>query len=488
MSRPLRIAVVHYHLRPGGVTRVIENAARALEGRARFAALCGPNDPTFERRRFPCPVVELPGLGYADPEADDQAPAPLADLMLEAARQALGAEPDVWHIHNHSLGKNASLSAAVCALAERGQRIVLQIHDFAEDGRPANYRYLRQALAEAGGLEAALYPCAPQVRYAALNDRDRGVLADAGAPGDRLHFLPNPVWLEDEEIDAVPAEGPPLILYPTRAIRRKNLGEFLLWAALDRGESRFGVTLAPKNPAARPVYERWVELANELALPVEFECGARSPLPFAAMLKQARALATTSVAEGFGLAFLEPWLAGRPLAGRNLPDITRDFVDEGVSLDSLYSALRVPLEWAGEERFRRAIAEGLSASRKAYGRAVSDDDIDRAAASAVEGGRVDFGRLDEAMQERALRHAAASRECRSEIEPGGLGHDDVSTSAIAANRRCIRERYSLERYGERLMAIYEAAIASEPGPVESLDAAAVLDAFLAPELFCLLRT
>ena len=38
---------------------------------------------------------------------------------------------------------------------------------------------------------------------------------------------------------------------------------------------------------------------------------------FAALLASAHALVTTSVAEGFGLAFLEPWLMGRPLAGRH---------------------------------------------------------------------------------------------------------------------------------------------------------------------------
>ena len=42
-------------------------------------------------------------------------------------------------------------------------------------------------------------------------------------------------------------------------------------------------------------------------------------------MASAHRLVTTSVAEGFGLAFLEPWLFGKGLLGRNLPEITVDF-------------------------------------------------------------------------------------------------------------------------------------------------------------------
>ena len=38
----LRVAIVHYHLRPGGVTRVIQHAVSALRGaRYRVAVLTG---------------------------------------------------------------------------------------------------------------------------------------------------------------------------------------------------------------------------------------------------------------------------------------------------------------------------------------------------------------------------------------------------------------------------------------------------------------
>ncbi len=61
------------------------------------------------------------------------------------------------------------------------------------------------------------------------------------------------------------------------------------------------------------------------------------------MIAKADALITTSVAEGFGLAFLEPWLASKPLVGRNLPEITADFAEHGLDLSALYNCLPVPL-------------------------------------------------------------------------------------------------------------------------------------------------
>ena len=64
--------------------------------------------------------------------------------MKKAAEIGLGGKPDLWHIHNHCLGKNPSLTQAVSHLAEDGNPILLQPHDFAEDGRPSNFNCLNQ--------------------------------------------------------------------------------------------------------------------------------------------------------------------------------------------------------------------------------------------------------------------------------------------------------------------------------------------------------
>ena len=264
---------------------------------------------------FPCPTVVVPGLQYEihRPKISSNV---LADEMIRAASAALGGLPDLWHTHNHSLGKNLALPNALCTLAEQGYPLLLHIHDFAEDGRPGNYRAM---LAEIGSgstaaLSASLYPWSDHIHYALLNTRDYCYLQAAGADEDRIHLLANPVYIDPGccQKDTPAGFDSSLWVYPTRAIRRKNIGEFLLWSAVAEQGNTFATTLGPENPSERKRYEQWMRLAKELSLPVEFEKGVLEGCPFYDVLRQARGLVTTSVAEGFGMAFLEPWLVKRP--------------------------------------------------------------------------------------------------------------------------------------------------------------------------------
>lgn len=487
----IRVAVVHYHLRSGGVTRVIEHAVASLKNRgARVVVLSGEEPAEHGVPENQVRIVR--GIDYAVGEEAPRAEV-LARQMEESARQALGGLPDVWHFHNHALGKNCALTAAVSVLAEAGHRVLLQIHDFAEDGRPHLFQGLVQHLG-GGRIEALglrMYPRAPHVHYAAINGRDARLLAEAGAAPDCVHLLPNAVTLDAGSLqpwDPNP-QGSRLVLYPVRAIRRKNLGEFLLWATLAGREERFAVTLAPKSAADRRAYDRWVAFAQAQNLPVEFEVGIRKDQPFEERLASAWLAASTSIAEGFGLTFLEPWLVGRPVVGRAIPEIMRDFAEQGVDLTGLYEHLWIPLEWVGRERLQRTIAAGYTRLLAAYGRASRPGGEDRAFAAAVSDGRVDFGRLDEDLQAEVLLRLRASPWARSEMEPSTLCRSDWALRVMALNRDRIRRTCNLENYGERLMSIYRAVADSKPGPVQGgLAMDRLLDAFLAPERFFLLRT
>lgn len=488
-AAPACVAVVHYHFRRGGVTRVVENSLAALAGDAyRFTALSGepaPRDATLAHA-----VRTVPGLGYDDPDPACDADS-LADRLQQAARQAFGRDPDLWHVHNHALGKNAALPGAVAVLAGRGQRLLLQVHDFAEDGRPSNYAHMTAPIdgGSGGRYSGALYPTASHVHYALINGRDRQCLLGAGLDPDRAHALPNAVHVEDSlETLATPSGGRTLYVYPTRAIRRKNLGEFLLWASLASRDARFAVTLAPRNPTARPVYETWVSLCGKLGLDVSFEYGASSGLSFINLFRSADSAVTTSVAEGFGLAFLEPWIAICPLIGRDLPDITADFRSAGVDLSSLYDRVDVPIEWIGEEVFRRELSHHLAISFGAYGRELPGDAVERAFHSAVRNGRADFGRLNEPMQQAIIERVCKEQGARSEISPDGIEDRVPAEETVAQNAEIIAREFSLSRYRSRLMRTYAAVLASETGPVSHLDDGRVLDAYLDPGRFNLLRT
>ena len=184
----MKVALVHYHLQPGGVTRVIENTVEAWKINGN-----GPEDYVIlSSRPYPGNKLQnvrvVEGLDYKD-LSDATDPLILKERMEEAARSVLGQLPDVWHIHNHSLGKNAGLSGAVAELAKSGARLLLQPHDFAEDGRPQNFRNL-------GKTRALLYPTAVQVHYAALNRRDQSflqsTLTDFNSP---VHLLANAIQI-----------------------------------------------------------------------------------------------------------------------------------------------------------------------------------------------------------------------------------------------------------------------------------------------------
>ena len=431
-----------------------------------------------------------PGDATAAPAVD---PAGLAD-RLEAALADHGANRDatVVHVHNHALGKNVSAPGALALLAGRGWKLLLQIHDFAEEFRPANYLHLAGALRP----DAALYPQAPQIHYAVLNGRDRGVLRAVGVPEDRLHFLPNPVAdfppLPDREgarsalrstLGVRGGEG--YLVYPVRGIRRKNLGETIL-LAMGRSGQRAGVTLVPRNPAELAYHDRWAALAKELDLPVLFGVGEEGGLSFHQNLAAADAILTTSVAEGFGMAFLEAWLAGRPLIGRDLPHVTADFKAEGLELPGLYRALTVPLDWA--DGFAGRFRAGCETLLESYRRPWEDAAFAEALEAKTAGGRVDFADLDEDLQTAVIRRIADDPAARGDVRSVEADPGRPTGATIRRNAAVVRDRYSLAGSGARLRATYDAVLASPVGPVAPPRRPdAPLDAFLDLRSFRLIR-
>ncbi|WP_206678546.1 barstar family protein [Alienimonas chondri] len=508
---PPAAAIAHYHLNRGGVTRVVANhllALRANQINPPWAVLLtggraeawDEHEHTLEHEgvRAPRPVVA--GLDYDDLNPGDGSPEPdrLADRIETAlADHQATRDETVLHIHNHALGKNVSLPGAVALLAERGWKLLLQLHDFAEEFRPANYLHLVGALGE----DAVLYPQASQIHYAVLNGRDRGVLRSLGVPEERLHFLPNPVGdfppLPDRQearsalratLGVCDDEG--YLVYPVRGIRRKNLGETIL-LTMGHPDQRAGVTLIPRNPAELAYHDRWKAFAEELDLPVLFGVGEEDGLSFHQNLAAADAILTTSVAEGFGMVFLEAWLAGRPLMGRDLPHVTADFKAEGLELPGLYEALTVPLDWAiaedgtgFEERFRA----GCERLLKDYRRPWNESAFAEALAAKTDGGRIDFADLDEELQFAVIRRIADDPAARGEVRSIETDPGRPTDGIVQANAAVVRDRYSLAGSGERLRAVYDAVLASPVGPVTGPPhPRAALDAFLDLKTFRLIR-
>jgi len=440
------------------------------------------------------------------------APADPGQLAREIRRalDQLGFAPEqtVLHIHNHALGKNVALPGAVGRLAEQGYALVLEPHDFPEDYRPANF----QAFASLYGHSAPdswhgwLYPQAPHIHYAVLNGRDAAALRRAGVDPDRLHLLPNPVL----DVGTLPPKDEArrrleqrfgvgrdqrFLLYPVRCIRRKNVGEAVLYGAVAPPETVVGMTLPAVNPAEAPIYERWKAFAAEHALPCRFELGAAGGLRFPENLAAADLALTTSVAEGFGMAFLESWLAGLALVGRDLPEITADFTCAGLRLDYLRPKLLVPLEWVGRDAFGHALLAAYHRTLASYGRS---DHVSLEGVLQVKGtdGLVDFADLGEAQQERVIQRVVRSQADRRELlalNPWLLqqpAEEDGSQALIDHNQEVIGAHYALIPSGRRLAALYRQALDSPrhlpPRPLAQ--AARILDAFLDLNRFRLIRS
>jgi len=481
----MRIAVVHYHLRRGGVTRVIESAGQALAGSGHeFLVLSGeePHDESFS-----LPVTVVAGLSYRR-NGNTTIAASLVEALRGAARRHFGGPPDLWHFHNHSLAKNVLMPSVVRELAEAGEKVLLQMHDFPEDGRPTNYATQRSFFDSERSFRETLYPEARQVHYAAINNRDRDFLAAAGVRSGNLHSLPNAV-------SAVSARGEPgerpfagdrqFVLYPTRAIRRKNLGELMLLAWLFRDTHAFATTLSPDNPEWLAIHERWRSYGEERELPVTLAAGEQWGHSFEDLVAWSDAIVTTSIAEGFGLAFLEPWLAGKSVNGRDLPEITRDFADCGIGLDHLYGRLGIPAAWLDTVELRAEIDAALRQSYLAYDRRLPAGAVDRTWSSWVAGGRVDFGVLSERWQERILEKLRLDPGYADEIEIPSLA--PLPSGEIAQRAKAVEDTYSLSSYGEKLAGVYETIAASSAGRVRHVDPEKLLDQFLAPERLNLLR-
>jgi hypothetical protein len=425
------------------------------------------------------------GLDYTSPK-DAVDPRVLTERLRASAKDALGQPPDLWHIHNHSLGKNPSLTAAVSLLAESGERILLHPHDFAEDGRPGNYLSLSKVYQRA-------YPTGPTIHYAALNQRDRGFLAqmlkDSPSP---VHLLANAVppstpfsESQEEKVLDLPEN---LLLYPVRAVRRKNLGELALLASSHQ-DFHFANSLGPTNPEFIPIFEDWKQFGKELGLPLTYGLGEHTDATFPQMVGHAQSILSVSVAEGFGLGFLEPWTFGKGLCGRNLPDITSDFAELGVSLANLYTRLPIPLDSIPSvTQLKKTIQSALKQFYLSYQEDLPQDGTETAFQSMVANDSIDFGRLDEPNQQSIIREVAQSLDLQQEIQKNS-GLEVLSGKIIDRNRQAVTEQFSLSSYAERTLNIYQELLATEEdNDCQFAKGQLLLDQYLSPTRLNLLRT
>ena len=463
----MKVAFLHYHLKTGGVTTVLHRQAECIHPDNDVLILSGsPPEP-----EFPFPVSVIEALGYDRPDRTPESPERVAQKIDKAVRSHFSGTCDLLHVHNPFLAKNQDLLRILNHLQKMGYRLLLQIHDFAEDGRPHLYY-------------PDPYPS--NCHYVVINSRDHHALRNAGASSGGVHQLPNMVVWPDIEAPVHPPSQ--LILYPIRAIRRKNIGEAILLSLFFKAGERLAITLPPNSPADFPSYEGWKHLVAQRNLNVEFEAGLNAKFP--ELVRSSKMLITTSIMEGFGFAYLEPWLAGKRLGGRKLPEICIDFEQNGIRLSHLYSALNVPLQWIDKDKYRAEWTACVQEVSDRFDTPLRRTALDSAFGAITAEDQVDFGLLNEFYQKQIIEHILDNPTAKTKLiemnpwlaDPTGVVIDD---DLIAANQQAVKEHYNSNIYRETLMAIYRQVVAD---PVrQRIDKQKLLSAFLDLETFSLLK-
>lgn len=463
----MNIVFIHYHLKTGGVTTVLRQQVETLQDSCRVLVLTG----TPPESDFPAETCVIDGLGYDDPSRKTPAPEDVANSISETIHSHFGGTCDIVHIHNPTLAKNRSFLKILSALQQNGLALFLQIHDFAEDGRPL--MYFQEA-----------YPA--DCHYGVINSRDYRLMIRAGLKPEGLHRVFNTV----SPIDFPSLKTPTAdrILYPVRAIRRKNIGEAILVSLFFKNRETLAITQPPNSPADFPGYESWKRFVDANSLNVAFEAGMTRD--FAELVQTSRFLITTSITEGFGFSYLEPWLVDKLLWGRKLPEVCADFESNGIRLDHLYTNLKVPLNWIDPEKLYLNWSACVRKNIALFHYPLDDKEIRASFEALTANDKVDFGVLNEHFQKKIISKvitgkAAAEQLLRLNpflVAPGEVSNPD---QLIENNRRNVQKHYNRTIYKKVLMEVYRRV--AKVKIRHRIDKMALLKHFLNLKQFSLLK-
>ena len=464
----MKIAFIHYHLKTGGVTTVLRQQVEALRDTCDLLVLTGaPPESSFL-----CDTVHIPGLGYDGKDQNRSDPEDIAAAITRTINLKWKSGCDLVHVHNPTLAKNRDFLKILKALQNKKIKLFLQIHDFAEDGRPLVYY----------SEDEYIQDC----HYGVINSRDYNILLKSGLKEKGLHKIFNTINPFKFSTTRAPLKN--LVLYPIRALRRKNIGEAILISLFFKNNETLAITLPPNSPADLESHAQWKAFVEEKNLNVIFEAGLSHE--FSELVMSARFIITTSITEGFGFSFLEPWTAKKILWGRKLPEICNDFEKKGVWLDHLYTRLAVPVEWLGKEKLFRTWESRIRKACSLFGIVIDKTNIASAFEKITANDSVDFGLLDEAFQKTIISNVQSHKSNRDRLiylNPFLLNLGNVSDkeALIQNNMNAVLFHYNKTKYRENLVDIYSRVIKDKV--CHKIDKKVLLSKFLTLEDFSLLK-
>jgi len=371
--------IVHYHLRPGGIRRVIELATPHLVRhspqtvtRVVLVTGCAADKAWHEQfarqlREVTVEIVVEPSFNYLSEQ--DGTPGQITK-RIRAALNKLFAESRshdclVW-AHNLGVGRNLIVARELStACARRSIPLVSHHHDWWFDNRWSRWAEMQRAgFRTLAATARAVFPPAGKIIHAAINRADAKVLTDN--LGKHACWLPNLTerlppppeyrirtaryWLQK----TLKHGDAPVWLLPCRTLRRKNIAEALLLTRWLRPDAWLIVTGGASSADELPYLHALVHAARAHKWPLRLGvlAGKESRKPSVNDLFAAsEATLLTSVQEGFGLPYLEAGAARRPLIARRLMNIAPDLDRFGFRFPQAYDEILVApglFNWADE--------------------------------------------------------------------------------------------------------------------------------------------
>jgi len=375
----VKLVIIHYHLRPGGIRRIIELATPHFV-RAATRPITDVVLATGQRadrawhdhfaQQLPGVNVEVliePSFNYLSEQRGS--PEQISIRLRRALKKLFAGSSRESHlvwVHNLGVGRNLLLArelAAACAA--RKIPLAAHHHDWWFDNRWVRWPEMRRfGFRNLAAPACVVFPRTGTALHVAINHEDAAILS--------RHFSKRALWLPNLTEPARPPSadriqsahrwlrnklahnGAPVWLLPCRSLRRKNIAEALLLTRWLRPEAWLVVTGAASS-ADETAYFRALESAahkHHWRLRLGVLAGDESRKPgIPELLAASEAVLLTSIQEGFGLPYLEAAAAQRPLIARRLSNIAPDLDRFGFRFPQAYDEILIAPElfdWPAE--------------------------------------------------------------------------------------------------------------------------------------------
>lgn len=229
------------------------------------------------------------------------------------------------------------------------------------------------------------------------------------------------------------------------------------------------------------LFNVWKDTAAKYGLPVFFNLGVVED--FTKILGRTVFVITTSIKEGFGFSFVEPWTIGKEVRGRYLDAVCPDFEAKGITFPRMYRSVKIPQELFDIEGFRSRWNLGVGIWAGQFDLKIDASRIDESFTGRFINTLPDFAHLDETAQIEVIHAGSKSPENKNRILEVNPWLNDFFTTPPATsgstilekNRKIIHEDFGPDTYRQNLLNIYTKIQHHVP---HGLEKKKVLDAFL----------